>query len=449
MPAPATVPTPEIRGSNRVGVFRGSIGKRKERGAALLASLCFSAVLALALGSYITVCYRTLSLSSRTLEGTRSVELAEMGMEDALWALNRNDWDGWTITGTTASKTISGLAFDGGSTGSISLSIVNYDGSTGTRTVTVTGSTVQSDGSVISRTLTSNSAKAALFVNAVAATTGRVRFRSAGSADSYDSTLGTYESQTPGFSAVLSSGSTSKTTAPVEVSRAAIKGYVATLGTAASFGNSASLVGPTTPGATKVDTARISSSPYQPIFEEDIPTGAGTLLPSGNATIGTAGATSPTLYYGGDLTLNGSQTLTVNGPVVIVLSGDLSISSSAKIRITTNGSLRMHVGGDITIGGAGIQNDTKLPKKLFLVSTTNPYDSFAISSSTAFYGVIYTPVSSFTISSSLAFYGAIVAKAVTFSASPAFHYDVSLRNEVFDGLITPFSVSNIRETTAE
>ncbi len=422
---------------------------RGERGSALLAALCFATVLAVSLGSYMTVCYRTLALSSRTVQGTRAIQLAESGMEDALWALNKNDWSGWTISDTTATRTVSGFTFDGGVTGSITLRVTNYDGSAGadvTRTVTVTGTTTQSDGSTISRSLTSSSSRAPLFVNAVAATTSRVRFRSAGSADSYDSSLGTYASQTPGYSAIISSGSTSTSSATVQLTNAQIKGYVATVSTGPSYSTSAKLLGPTTPVTTKIDTTRISTSPYQPLFDEVVPTGAGTPLPTGSATIGTAGATTEELYYATDLILSGSQVLTINGPVVIVISGDLSISSSAKIRIATTGSLRIHLSGDLTINGNGIQNDTQLPKKLLIISTTNPYDTYGMATNTPFYGVIYTPVSSLTVSNSQTIYGAIVAKAVTFSASPVFHYDLDLRRTVFNGVDTPYAISDWRET---
>src|SRR5262245_8349824 len=49
------------------------------RGAALLAALCFATILAISLGSYMTVCYRELALSTRTVNGSHSVQLAEMG----------------------------------------------------------------------------------------------------------------------------------------------------------------------------------------------------------------------------------------------------------------------------------------------------------------------------------------------------------------------------------
>lgn len=422
----------------------------RTRGAALLAAMCFATVLALSLGSYMTLCYRTLELSSRTMHSTRSLELAETGMEEALWSLNKNSWSDWNLSGTTATKTLGGFTFDNGATGSVSLTVTNYNGSlSANRTVTVSGTVTQADGKVVTRTLTSESVKAPLFVNAVAGTTGRVRFRSGGTVDSYDSALGDYASQTPGFSAVISSASTG-TNVPVQLTNAQIKGYVSSYWESGpSFSTSARLMGPTTPVTTRIDTSRISTSPYQPVFEEVLPTGSGSTLPSGSATIGTAGATTPSLFYASEIDLRSSQTLTVNGPVVIRVYGDVFISDSARIRVTSTGSLRLHFGGDLGVGGSGIQNETLLPRNVILISTFNPYDTFSVSTGTAFHGVIYTPNSSVTVSSNLAFHGAIVGRNVSFTASPSIRYDLALRKVTFDGLEVPFSVSNWRETTAQ
>jgi Tfp pilus assembly protein PilX len=115
------------------------------RGAALLAALCFSLVLAIVLSSYITMCYRSLQMSARNASSGHSVELAETGMEEALWALHNNDWTGWSISSHTATKTLAGFTFDSNATGSASLSIANYDGTTGTRTITATGTLTLSD----------------------------------------------------------------------------------------------------------------------------------------------------------------------------------------------------------------------------------------------------------------------------------------------------------------
>lgn len=424
----------------------------RQRGSALLAALCFATVLAVALGSYLTLCYRTLALSSRALQGTQSVELAEAGMEDALWALNRNDWSGWTITGTTATRSLSGFTFAGGVTGSAQLTVTNYSGLTGVRTVTVTGTTQQPGGAAVSRTLTSTSARAALLVNAVAATAGRVRFKSAGSLDSYDSRLGDYASQTPGYAGVVSSGLNasgggSLDAAAVELTSVQIKGYVAAMAGGLSYGTAARLLGPATPVGVKIDPTRISYSPYQPQFDEIVPSGSGSALPGGTVTLGNAGATVPAFYYASELALAGADVLTIDGPVVLAISGNVAISDTAKIRITATGSLRLHLTGTLGLNGNGIENDTNLPKKLVIISTTNSQPNYGMATNTPFCGVIYAPGANLTVYNSQTIFGALVARSVTFNASPVLHYDVALRTTEIEGVDAPFTVVDWREST--
>ena len=102
----------------------------------MLAALCFALVLAIALSSYITMCYRSLQMSTRNANNGHAVELAETGMEEALWALHNDDWTGWAISGKTATKTLAGFTFDNRTTGTATLTIANYDGTPGTRTLT-------------------------------------------------------------------------------------------------------------------------------------------------------------------------------------------------------------------------------------------------------------------------------------------------------------------------
>src|SRR4051794_26648904 len=100
-----------------------------ERGSALLAALCFCAVLGIALASYMSVCYQTLQTSSRNNQGTHSFELAETGMEEALEMLNRSsaNWSDWTLntsaTPKSATKTLSGFSFGNGTTGSVVVTV--------------------------------------------------------------------------------------------------------------------------------------------------------------------------------------------------------------------------------------------------------------------------------------------------------------------------------------
>src|ERR1035437_4940546 len=435
------------------------------RGAALLAALCFALVLAIVLSSYITMCFRSLQMSARNANSGHSVELAETGMEEALWALHNNDWTGWAISGHTATKTLTGFTFDSNVTGSVSLSIANYDGTTGTRTLTVTGMTTLSDGTTQSRTLTSTSAQAPLFVNAIAATgdstttyNGVVSFGSAGTVDSYDSTLGIDPASTPNpgrFSAVVTSKSNLTSAATVQMTNVAISGYIATMPGSAgvSYSTSATLDGLSSPVSPKIDTNRETTSPYQPVFDVITPAAPNPLTGS-SQTIGTAGATTPTYYYySGNYYLGAGSTLTVNGPVVIVISGYLWTDGTAltggKINVASTGSLTTFVRGGLRIDGGGIVNATKLPKNVAIFGQTGNNNAVEFGTTVPFYGVIYMPEASMTFANNPTYYGALVAQSVTFGAtsSPTFHYDTSLRNVAFAGIDTPYAVANVRETT--
>lgn len=428
---------------------------RSNRGAALLAALCFAAVLTISLGSYMTLCYRELALSTRTVQGTRSIELAETGMEDALWALNKNDWSTWTISGTTATKTISGFNFDGGVTGSINLRVTSYDGSAGTRAVTVTGTTIMPNGERISRTLTSSSTRAPLFVNAIAATNGTVTFSSGGTVDSYDSALGSYASQTAGYSAVVVSEAAASSTATVQLTNAQVKGYAASLyGGGPSYSTSAKLIGPSTPSTTRVDTSRISSSPYQPVFSIKTISGSGTTLSNpttgSTTTLGSPSDTSPAVYYSTGLNLTGTTKIIINGPVRLVVSGSFYIGlngGTPSIELTNNGTLEVFTAGDIAIYGNGINNASQNPQRAIIYGT-NTLTAPDMNTSVPFYGVIYTPNGNFNVLGNSTVYGAIVAKKVAFTgSSPTVHYDLNLRRVAFDGVETPYAITDWRETT--
>lgn len=444
---------PEI--TRRDGAFVRGAASGRQKGSTLLAAMCVTVVLGISLASYLTVCYRTLELSSRAARSGYSLTLAENGIEEALWALNNSNWSGWTIDGTTASRTISGFTFDNGVTGQILVSIESYDGSAGDRTITATGTLTTSDGTTSSRTLTASSKQAPLLVNAIAATTGNVSFSSGGTVDSYDSNLGTYASQTPGHSAIVASSATATTSATVQLTNAQIKGFVAsTFASGPSVSSGARVYGPATPGTTKIDPDRVSTSPYQPVFTIKNVTGTGTVLsnPSAGSTtvIGSPSDTTPAIYYSSGLDLRSTTKIIVDGPVRLAVSGSFYIGlygGSPSIEVTANGSLEVISKGDIAIYGNGINNLTQDPKRVAILST-NTLTAPDMNTSVPLYGVIYTPTGQFNLFGNSTVYGAVVAKKVVFSGtSPAVHYDTQLRDVVLTGVETPYSISNWREMT--
>lgn len=293
-----------------------------------------------------------------------------------------------------------------------------------------------------------------------------------------------------GYSAVIAGGNTAGTA--VSVTSATMGGYVAAPPSStspytaqASFGasttpnlkNSDGTVTSPLAGSTNIDLTRISRSPFIPQFDiqsitsgTNLPAsaGSGTRLYNGSQTLGTSGASTPsvynitqTYYDGSNLTsglyLNDSgEVLTIDGPVILNVTGPV-YTYQGKIVITATGSLEIRFTGQLFNGalGGGIQNQTYDPKKCILVgtSTGNTSSSHYAWSDTPFYGVIYMPnayVNLYFYSGSMEIFGAVSAKNITTTyAGVKVHYDTSLRTAgaLASFVDAPYIISQLRELT--
>jgi hypothetical protein len=372
-----------------------------ERGAALLAALCLAMVFAICLSSYLALCYASLKLSTRNQMSMRSIEIAEMGLEQGLYSLNANnragDWTGgWAPQGSgeaiTMAVTSSGLASTAGNpvpmnlgngvTGKVAILVSPIIGTTPTITSTATV-TLASDNSTFVRTITTTTAIAPEFVNAVAATTGAVQFQAAGTLDSYYSNKPTPASplsytlqnspSAPGFlgtSAIVLSQDTEISPPPtVALGNAALYGYaVGNQASSISYFSSA-YVGGYPKSTTNIDPTRLITNPpptigpyptpypyalpYQPVFLESSANyiASAVWLPSG--CCGISGSTSDNIlsvpYALGNPAIptptvykaSGinltSGIVTIQGPVVLIVNGNVNISGG-QIQLNTTGS---------------------------------------------------------------------------------------------------------------
>lgn len=399
-----------------------------------------------------------MALSNRTFCYLASTHLAETGAEEALWALNqaRNtsgySWSGWTISGSTASKVLSGVAVTDRASATVTIQIANY--ATDNPVVTTHGITRMTDGIPIDKQLQFTAKPAALFANAVGATT------SASFTISYTDTIDSYDSSVSidPTSALQTSRDQAIVSAPtVAVNSAAILGYVAISSSSPTFTNSTSgsVKGSFTSPSVLRDPSRIYSGASQSTFDISAPSG-GTLLFSGSSTgtaaIGTAGATTPSVYYDGPygIALSGSDKLTINGPVIIVVSHNLSISNSASIVVSSSGSAQIIVAGAIDISGGGIVNQTSLPAKLLVAGTSSSAYGFSsgtytarLATSAPFYGALYVPSGSLQLYGTTTLYGSAVAKTVDRGwGNGVLHYDLNLRKVAFSTLSTPSDIES-------
>src|SRR5262249_21267940 len=101
--------------------------RRCQRGSLLVVALIFSAILAIALVSYIRLTVTTLRMSHRSLAVGIGTNLAESGAELAMAAINSHAWGApWSIDGANATATYSGFSYPHGATGLVKVLVQNY-----------------------------------------------------------------------------------------------------------------------------------------------------------------------------------------------------------------------------------------------------------------------------------------------------------------------------------
>ncbi len=390
----------------------------------MLTALCLAMVFAIALSSYLALCFTSMATSTRSVVYTHCTELAEAGVEQALYALNTPDWSSWSFSNgnsyismamtstnglvSTSSNPSSLFNYGNGATGVVNITVLNYTPTNPSAFPTIQAQAVitlpngysGNGGSVatISKTLTfggssnaTGTAIAPVFSNAIATTSSTISFGTGGTVDSYNSgTAGSYQNYSAAgasWSAVLMSGNITSTTATVRINNATIHGFVSGYNAQSptstnwfSYSMGAKLVGSTTPASTSIDSTRMLTSPvpYQLLPSERIPTGPaiaslgniGTTMSLPRTVDVTNGLSPPYVYSCTGISLT-SATLTITAPVVLEVSTAIGvlINSTGQIVISNVGYPATAVPGltiindvgSVFIGGGGILSQAAVP----------------------------------------------------------------------------------------
>jgi len=113
----------------------------------------------------------------------------------------------------------------------------------------------------------------------------------------------------------------------------------------------------------------------------------------------------------------------INLPGGTYYFASISISGTAKIKIL--GPSTVYVVGNINISGQGIVNTGTMPKDLLLYSTGS---DIKVSGQAPFYGAIYAPNATVTYTGQSDFYGSIVCGHNVDKGQAGLHYDKALAN---------------------
>lgn len=333
-----------------------NIHHHRQKGSVLLVALILGLALALSVGSFVSLSIATLQSSTRSFHYNTAFNLAESGLEEAMWALNNNDWTkrDWQEIGQSRVLTGSLTASELTAANSVRgyFNVVVQQASGGAPIITAEGVVEQKYGGLIRKQLRVLARNSNLFMPPFTAITNLTL--NGGEIDSYRMADGNYTVAPRRFETTVASPTV--TIGDISIgSPADIYGYV-TVGVgaanAADFisGVKGSVSGATTAagqdgvvsaGSNLVDTNRIAYDftqdfpmPAEPTaaFPDSLPAAdANGMIVLGDPT----GATTKR-YQLVNYTVPNGNTLLIVGPVEIKVLGELTVGGQAAVTVLTS-----------------------------------------------------------------------------------------------------------------
>ncbi|MGH7955483.1 MAG: DUF7305 domain-containing protein [Opitutaceae bacterium] len=466
------------------------LSRQRERGSLLIVALILSAIIGISLASYIQLGLSSLTISNRALYNNAAMNLAENGLEEAMYSINKKvadstyAWPGWSNDGTNAwiqLPTSGTYNFDQNTTGTVRVYVSNYLGTTPSAVARARVTLGGTSGRTIDKWVQIQLRKTSKFANGLVAKQS-VTFKGNGaSVDSWNSEKnpdGTLRTPPVAYAAGYRNdngtvGSISVSVDAILIQNADIWGYAATGGVAPTVGPNG-LVGPfgtaagtTNPGHVSTDfTANFDPITNFPPSGTNIAGGiTDTLnLPrSGDPTVMVDGVLTY-CYTTSEISFNNKalniQKLVSTDPspnVIITLTNTTSSinigGGSGALNIETGATLQIYAPGDIEITGNGILNGgstaatANQPISLQIWGTkTSGVQDIDIGGNGVMSGIIYAPQGTVKINGNGDVCGSVVANDITLNGSnAAFHYDESLADFGGDN---PFRVSVWKELTS-
>jgi hypothetical protein len=451
---------------------------RSKRGSAFITAIILTAGLAVMLASYHSLVNFNLRSSHRSYHSSAAMNLAETGLEEAMWAVNQkraknaNAYDGWTITGDTATREFNN-AFTVGTASAtyVKVRITNCN-------LTLPAQPTIKAQARLSLPNGMPGVTKWVEITLDAPATGTpgqqgpthpglvakhvIKFNGNNpTVDSWNSDPGKLGVQTHPYSAATKNdegfvGSVDVAVDMVTIQNADIKGHVATANDtnlSNNVGPNGSILADDSPVGTKIDPSRVSTDFKATLPDVAVPSTTAIVLgPIGDSISlprpGDAPAADGKYYYQtGNITLN-NKTLTINSRDVVISAPypyDIKIGGgSGALNIATGASLEIYAGRDVDIAGNGVANGTPAGTTLTTVDaqqptkfkvwgtgTANTPQSIKIAGNGALSGVIYAPNADVTINGNGDVMGSVVANNITLVGNAAFHYDEALGQFAF------------------
>ncbi|MBI5382382.1 MAG: hypothetical protein HZA31_10825 [Opitutae bacterium] len=418
-----------------------------QRGSVLLVALLLSAAIGISLLSYLQLCKQSLQFSQRSFYANAAMNLAEIGVEEALYCFNQldnvaNAADAWASpwvcgsgTDTTAHRTFSTLPAPApGASVVVKVYVSNYKPATGASPVIVAQATLTPPtGAAIVKMIEVTLRRRSLFATGLVARTN-VNWggNQKSDIDSWNSDPDNNPATAPVPYAVANRTAMCTVGCPTASGTAVtlsgeIYGFAAS-GGGAIVGGSVHGLGTTVndPSRRRTDFAATFPTPAVPSTNNSIVSPFPATLPRAGDT-----ASGSVYYYNvqSALTIPDNTTITASKKVVLVMTNHASVNVIAlngnkSINIGANAELTIYTNGGMQIGGNGFTNN--MPSQLIIYGTGTTAQTITFSGNGDFTGIIYAPNATVQMhggGNNGNVYGSITANTIDMNGHYAFHYD--------------------------
>ncbi len=420
----------------------------RRRGSVLLTAMLFAIALGLVLVGYLNLSRTSLKLAHRTFFATDASNLAEAGLEEAIYCFNQmtagtaaaTAWSGWTISSTNAMRTLPPFSRDQNAIGTVKVYVHGYDGTDAAPYVIAQGTITSFDGSppIVKIVQVGLTQSGSFFTNGVVGISG-VSLSGKPSFDSFNSNPS--NSATGPWLAYSAALAQTNTTVIVP------SGSVS-LGSGKINGNLLLGASVTAPPASQV-TGTIKTN-YTGTFPlPTYPTAAsvsksynlGSSLPALLPAVGHVPAADGRYYYFvsgatiGNTAIAAGKNVTIVGTTTSLSSG-LSIGTNATCKIYMDGIINASGHGAINNGGNGGNNQTgnnsgnnsgdpNWAGSLQIFTSTA--GTCQISGNGDLQACVLAPNATLSVAGGGSLVGSFTAKTVTASGNVGFHYDEALK----------------------
>ena len=399
-----------------------------ERGSMLLVAMLLATGLALVLGSYLTLSRTALQLAHRTFFANDAANLAEAGVEEALYCFNlmtagtatATAWSGWTISGANAMKTLPTFNRDQNAVAIVKVYVSGYDGSDASPYIMAQAVVTPFDGGApVIRTVQlmlrrhpGTGGQGLVVVN------GALTMNNSTYADSYisNATASPYPAAgARSFASVaVLAGSTS-------IASGQIRGNLY-LGSAVTSPPTSDYTGT----LTKPYTASFLFPVYPVAADLSQSYNLAATIPATLPRASDLPAADGRYYY---FTTASVRTFTVaaNSNVSIIGTSTMAVTTATLITLPTTSSLYVYLSGAFTLGTGASLNASGYAGSLRIYTSTAT--ACTVADNCQLVAMLHAPNATFSASGATTnnrLSGSFIAKAITTASQQHFHYDESL-----------------------